>query len=97
MASVLTLILGNRVVITTTFTDATGNPLSPDHAVFTARREGTADLSPAPTATPLSAGVFETIFYPDVTGHWYWRIEGQDASDVVVAADEGVFDVVSNF
>ena len=85
----LTFHIGDKPVITTTFTDVDGVAASPTVVeAFTQSPDGVET-----PLTPVEAdpGVFTTTVQTlDQPGMWYWRVAGTAG---IIAADEGHFHV----
>ena len=93
MTSLIQVVLGNQVKIATAFTDPDGTAIATDGATFTAR-SGQRTITATPSG--VGTGQYETLFYPDHSGRWRFRIVGTIGGSPA-AADEGEFEVASFF
>lgn len=88
-----------RLSTTTVFTDIEGAPFDPVTVVFKVKPPSGVtvtltypDDDPA-TITKDGTGDYHTDVDLTAAGWWYYRVEGKDASDDPLGADEGYLEV----
>lgn len=80
--------VGDRIRITTTFTNLAGSATNPTTVVCTVKSP--AGATTAPLVSTSGTGVYYAELTLDASGDWRWRMAGTGA---VVAADEGIISV----